>query len=228
MTSKKTDLNRGLRDLTDLPKFLLHPRITLAPRLDELEPVKRALLFSMGMVAVSFACASVLKVTAGPELTNLAYTTAGTVVFWFIYAWFLHGFVYVFGGRRGASRTIASYLYIAGFLQPIVVVLLYALTWISTEPVVFEDLTIGGGSGVALFMVTGAHLNGDIALAFRAIVGALILGFMAIVLPVAQSLSVVRSVFAVLTSFVFFLVGFMILLILSVPITGPLVRLGVG
>lgn len=202
--------------LSALPDFLIRPRATLAPWLAEENPLPGAITVAGIMLGVGAGAAAALKLGQAIELSSIMFITAGTVAIWIVYGLFLHAFAYLAGARRGFRYTIAAYLYVIGFLQPVLVAILWAIAWVVPDAISYREITIGlGGSGAAGVLTAGNFISLEAAALYRVASGALILFYLAACLVPAQRIGALRASAAAIGSFLFFLVGFVVVNVVS-------------
>jgi hypothetical protein len=93
------------------------------------------------------------------------------------------------GARRGFRYTIAAYLYVIGFLQPVLVAVLWAIVWLFPDAVSYREISIGlGGSGAAEVLATGNFFSLPAVALYRLASGVLILCYFAACLVPAQGI----------------------------------------
>lgn len=202
--------------LSALPEFLLHPRRTIAPWLDKENPITDAIKLAGAMLAIGAGAAAAIKLGHTIEASSISFITAGTVAIWMIYGLFLHVFAYIAGARRGFRYTVTAYLYVIGFLQPVLVAILWGIVWLLPGAVSYREITVGlGGSGAMGVLTSGNFVSADAAVIYRFLSGALILTYFAACLATAQRISLVRSSFAAIASCLFFFIVFLIMNLIS-------------
>jgi hypothetical protein len=119
--------------------------------------------------------------------------------------------------KRQSVVAIDAYAYTIGILQPVLAFILFALSYIfsinSPWDVLQRTLGLSGASEeVAHWVHRGLPEYG--VLSFHLISGAIIGGYLCISFSVAQKIRLWQAIGAVLSSFVFFLLLYMILSIL--------------
>ena len=199
-TQKLADLTQKTIDqllierLQQLPQFIIHPRATFSEVFKHQADFAAAVIFAAGMLFIGISVAFVLRITDKIEISSPAYIYVGTIVIWVMYAIFLHVFAYILGARRGIEYTIAAYLYVISFLQPVFVLVFFALTKIFQGTADYREITAKtlGGSGLArtIVLAKGKFLGSDVAFYYRLISGILILSYFAIALSQAQRISI--------------------------------------
>ncbi len=221
MAAKESEQQMGLSDaavalLSQIPDFLLHPRRTTTPWLENPNPLPRALKTAGALLVVSAAALAALKLDEPVELSSVVFVATGTVTVWILYGMFLHVFAFLTGARKGVKYTVAAYLYVIAFLQPLFTAALWGIVWLVPGGVSQRDITLGlGGSGSARAIVSGQFLSLESAVIFRLVSGLLILFYFAAVLIPAQQISWFRSALASSLSFLFFLASLGVLTLLS-------------
>ena len=200
-----------VHNLAVVPDFLLSPRAKFEERFERENPFADAVPFAAVMFVLPAAAGAALGLASSIDGSSIAYISVGIVTSWLIYGIFLHGFAFLLGARRGVRNTLAAYLYVIGMLQPVLVVLLWAITWIAPGAVSFREITSFGGSGAAAIVASGNYLSFGWSAMYRCVAGVLILGYFAIALVPAQRITLLRSSLASLGSFIFFLAVYLTL-----------------
>ena len=202
--------------LAQLPEFLIRPGKSFAACFKAEDPFPNAVAFAAVMFSVGIAASAAVGIGSSIELSHVTILTVGSVALWVTYAIFLHGFAFVFGARRGIKLTITAYLYVMGFLQPVFVLVVYAITWIVPGAVTYGHIRRGlGGSGAAEVIASGNFLSFDANALYRVVSGFLILFYFAIGLAKAHHISVFRSFAASGASAVFFLISLVVIHVAS-------------
>jgi hypothetical protein len=195
-----------IEHLALLPTVLLKPRSSFARLLASDRPLADAIPFALVLFVLSAAAGAALGLGSAIEASNVAYLAAGVVTAWVMYGIFLHGFAFVLGARRGMEYTIAAYLYVMAALQPVLVMVLSAVTWLAPGAVTMREIRGLGGSGAGQAIAQGNFLDQGWDAAVRVLASLLILVYFGIALVPAQRISARRAILASALSFVFFLV----------------------
>jgi hypothetical protein len=202
--------------LSALADFLVHPRQTVTPWLAQSDPLPAAIKIAAVMLGIGASAAAALKVGKDIELSSIAFITVGTVAIWVLYGLFLHVCAYVAGARRGFRYTIAAYLYVIGFLQPVLVGVLWAIVWLFPDAISYREISIGlGGSGAAQVLTAGNFFSLPAVALYRLASGTVILFYFAACLAPAQGIGTMRSAVAAIISFAFFLIVFLVMSLAS-------------
>jgi hypothetical protein len=195
--------------LAQLVDFLVSPVRFYRTRFAVGSTFGDALAFAATMTLVAFAVSVALPTSRDKmDVTAIAWAGPGTVVLWLFYAVFMHGFVWLVGGRGGRGRTLAAYLYAVAALQPMFVLTLSAVQLFVPGAVGWRELSSSlGGSMEGLLIASGHMLSGTAVAYYRAATGLVVLVYFAIGLHVAHRLSWWRCALAQAVSVVFFVIG---------------------
>jgi hypothetical protein len=208
VAKKQTVRQLFIEPLTLLPEFLLHPARFISERFQDRAPLAQSISSALIFFVLGVAASVAIGIEKQADLSSALFLSIGTITLWMGYAIFLHVFAVGFGARRGFNFTIAAYLYLMGFLQPVFVVTLWLLTLFVPESVTHRTIGAFGPSGFAHFVAAGRFFSEDLANIYRAVSSVLILTYFAITLSAAHKLRLWRGIAAAVLSFVFFYVVF--------------------
>jgi hypothetical protein len=216
--------------LTDCPRFLARPRQYVLSRTQRDAPVGHALASSTILFLVGLVAAMAIGARQGAAPDSALFLSVGTPALWLGYAVFLHLFIWMLRARRGVAYTLASYLYVMGFLQPVFAGALFLVTAVFPDAVTYRTVTAGFGGSMGSAVVAGGRwFGGDASTWFRVASGGLILGYFAIAVAAAHRIALWRGILASVLSFVFFTVAFGLLLLADQVFgTGVIMRLVKG
>ena len=222
VAAKQTVHQLFIEPLTLLPKFLLHPARFISERFQDRAPLAQSISSALIFFGLGVAVSVAIGIEKQAEVSNALFLSIGRILLWMGYAIFLHVFAVVFGARRGLNFTIAAYVYLMGFLQPVFVVTLWLLTLLVPGSVTHRTIERVYGS---LFGPQFAHVvvnvtperffSENLVLIFRVVSGVLIMTYFAITLSAAHKLRLWRGIAAAVLSFAFFFVFFEIARVFS-------------
>jgi len=212
-TSVTLSLRSALvQPLLDCPQFLRRPRQYLLTRTQREAPLAHAMVTAVVLFAAGLVAALTIGAARGAEISSAVFLSVGTVALWLGYAFFLHGFLYLIGARRGVPYTFAAYLYVMGFLQPVFAAALFLVTAFFPDAVDHRTVSVGfGGSMGANLVAEGRWFGGEAVEYFRVATGSLILSYFAVASAAAHRIATWRGAAASVTSFAFFVVAFFLL-----------------
>jgi TIR domain-containing protein len=218
------------RPLIECPQFLRAPGQYVLTRTQREAPLGHALASSTVLFLLGLVAAIAIGAAQRAEPASAIFLALGTVTLWLGYAAFLHVFSWFLGARRGLPFTVTAYLYVMGFLQPVFAGMLFLVTVFVPGAVKYQAVTLGfGGSGAAVVVGQGRLFAHDASLLFRTASGMLILGYFAVAVAAAHRIKLWRGLTASALSFVFFLAGFGVLLLLDQLLAiGIITRLAAG